>query len=143
MAKETGFYSVVESDGAINKVLAPLYRGDPCKVEDTPLTGGHLEPATCTSVAGWAGKVSIPTTPLQVDFYEDGNQFMGAVLANGAREKAVCDAIGSTESPCYHGFVFNIPSSFKDGKAHSIDAYAINGADNPRLSGSGQTITCS
>lgn len=35
MASETGFYSVIENGGTINKAMAPLYRSDPCKKENS------------------------------------------------------------------------------------------------------------
>jgi len=66
----------------------------------------------------------------------------GKTTANQTREKFICDTLGTNESPCNHGFVFTTPSSLKDGKPHTIDVYAINGEDNPKLIGSGKTITC-
>lgn len=106
---------------------------------------GYLDNASCSSFVGWAGSIGDPTTPVDIHFYDGvgSAHFLGMTTANTTREKAVCDALGSSESPCNHGFVFDTPISLKDGKPYIIDAYAINGADNPKLIGSGKTITCS
>jgi len=108
-------------------------------------TVGYLDGATCSVFGGWVGNKDKPTTTMDVHFYADGvgpSHLVGKITANATRQKPVCDAIGSSESPCKHGFVFTTPSSLKDGKPHTIDAYAINGDDNPKLIGSGKTITC-
>ncbi len=109
-------------------------------------TIGYLDGATCSVFGGWAGNKDNPTTPLDVHFYADGigpTHLVGKTTANATRQKPVCDALGTTQSPCNHGFTFNTPNALKDGKPHVIDAHAINGSDNPKLTGSGKTITCS
>jgi hypothetical protein len=108
-------------------------------------TIGYLDGATCSVFGGWVGNKDKPTSTMDVHFYADGvgpSHLVGKITANATREKPVCDAIGSSESPCKHGFVFTTPISLKDGKPHTIDAYVINGQDNPKLIGSGKTITC-
>lgn len=112
---------------------------------------GFLDSATCSAASGWAGDSDSKNTSIDVHFYADGatgagGTFIGAVTANSTREAAVCAAIGSTQSPCPHGFVFTTPASLKDGKPHTIYAYGINapgsGGVNALLAGSPRTITC-
>lgn len=138
-------YHVMEGNGEINQALAPIYRALPCKTENAPLTLGNVENITCSVISGWTGKITTPTTPIDVHIYADGegdNHIVGSATANGNREQAVCDSLGSSETPCRHGFVFSVPQTLKDGKPHVIDIYSVNGADNPKLPGSGKTITC-
>ena len=151
-AKITNYWSVDENDGAINQVMAPIYRANPCKAEKTlptptppslPPPVGYLGEVSCTIFNGWAGDTSNVTRSVDVHFYADGSNFLGMTTAALPREKAVCDANGSTENPCNHGFVFNTPVSLKDGKSHTIDVYAISpDGFNPKLTNSGKTITC-
>lgn len=44
----TGFYSMIESDYALDKVLAPINRSDPCKAENIPYTPTPTQAATAT-----------------------------------------------------------------------------------------------
>lgn len=136
----TGFHSVVESDGTIKKALAPIYRSNPCQSSNTTTATGYLESVSCTSLAGWAGKVET-TSPLKVHLYADRTTFLGEVSANQSREQAVCKVLNTNEPSCNHGFSFNVPDSLKDGKSHTINAYAIENWIWP-MAGSGKTINC-
>jgi hypothetical protein len=66
---------------------------------------------------------------------------MGKATASLTRESAVGDMCGGNLN---HGFNFNIPANLKDGKSHSIYAYAINSGagSNKLLTNSPKTITC-
>jgi hypothetical protein len=79
-----------------------------------------------------------------VHFYMDGaagiGKFIGSTTANLTRETAVGTACGGNSS---HGFSFAMPTIAKDGKSHTIYAYAINTptGTNPALTNT-KTITC-
>lgn len=89
---------------------------------------------------GWTCDPNDYGAALQVHFYADG-AFIGATTANAGREAAVGANCGGNP---YHGFVFNLPVSMRDGRAHALYAYAINigpWASNPLLSGSPRWYT--
>jgi hypothetical protein len=89
---------------------------------------------------GWTCDANDYGAALQVHFY-DGGAFIGAATANSWREQAVADNCGGNP---YHGFVFHLPASVRDGRSHVVYAYAINigpGWVNPNLSGSPRTYT--
>lgn len=104
---------------------------------------GYLGTVSCKTLTGWAGDTNHPTKQVNVHFYYDGSHLLGAVTANQTQGQAVCEAIGSTESPCNHGFSYTIPALLLDGHSHTIDAYAIGeSGNNPKLADSGKIITC-
>lgn len=91
---------------------------------------GYLDETSCTRIRGWTGDLENPTSPLTVRLYRDGPAGGGGILfqtltANLSRESAVCAALGSTESPCLHGYSLNTPNNLKDGQNHSIYAYGV------------------
>jgi len=67
--------------------------------------------------------------------------FVGSTTANQQREQAVGNECGGYRN---HGFAFNTPNSVKDGKQHTIYAYAMNtpAGESFQLLGSPKTITC-
>lgn len=109
---------------------------------------GFHDGADCTRTWGWACDAEDDSTPLTVEFYADGpagsgGKLVGAVTANLTRDLgSYCG--GKTN----HGFSFSTPDSLKDGKPHTLYAYAIKGGSqripgaNPLL-GTPTTITCS
>lgn len=112
--------------------------------------GAHDE-ATCEMTHGWICDADNFSAPLDVHFYADGGPgvgvFLGAVSAGGGREYQVGDLCGGNSN---HGYRFAIPTWLKDGKAHSIFAYAINinsdgkqSGINPAIGGTPKVISCS
>lgn len=112
--------------------------------------GAHDE-ATCEMTHGWICDADNFSASLDVHFYADGGPgagvFLGAVSAGGGREYQVGDLCGGNSN---HGYRFAIPTWLKDGKAHSIFAYAINinsdgkqSGINPAIGGTPMVITCS
>lgn len=95
---------------------------------------------------GWACDANDFGAALEIHFYAEapagvGGTFIGAATANAGREAAVGSNCGGNP---YHGFVFNLPASQRDGRSHALYAYAINigpAAGNPLLSGSPRTYT--
>jgi hypothetical protein len=79
-----------------------------------PSYDGSLERADCTQFAGWAIDWNNPNVSIYVDIY-DGSTRIATVLANRFRR----DLYDAGIYP-YHGFVFSIPSSLKDGRIHAV-----------------------
>lgn len=138
--------------GANNRGCVPKPTTPPAPVPTrtptpAPTPKGNHGGIDCTKTWGWACDASNYATPLTIHFYKDGpynggGTLIGSTVANGARESAVAQACGGNPN---HGFTFNIPASLKDGRQHSVYAYAINvggGSGNPLLLGSPRTFTC-
>ena len=107
---------------------------------------GYFDTATCDVFTGWTCDASDYAQSLTVHFYEDGlagsgGTFIGATTANTKREAAVGNLCGGNST---HGFSYTIPASLKDGKQHTIYAYAINipTGNNPLLATNAKTIKC-
>ena len=105
---------------------------------------GNIDSADCYLSTGWTCDADAFNTPLTVKFYADGTSstgtLIGSVEASGTREQAVANNCGGNAN---HGFAFDIPDSVKDGKTHTIYAYAVNtgGGSNKLLIGSPKTIS--
>ena len=105
---------------------------------------GSFDSAGCDVVAGWAQDPGAPDAALAVHVYVDGPAGSGAtafVATAGEHRADLCGAIGS----CDHGFVASTPASVRDGRAHTLYAYAISatgGPLNPPLPGSPRTVRC-
>ena len=105
---------------------------------------GYLDSASCTSFSGWTCDADKFSQTLKVQFY-DGSTYIGETTANQTRVdlEPLC---GGTNN---HGYTYTTPSSLKDGKSHSISAFAINilpdgtvGGSNVLLTSSPKTFTC-
>ena len=108
---------------------------------------GFFDSADCNAFSGWACDANDYSSPLAVHFYSDGQAgsggtFLGAATANTTREATVGSLCGGNKS---HGFSFATPASLKDGKSHTIYAYAINipAGSNPLLGNNAKLIQCS
>lgn len=141
-------YVIIGNLNQVTTSLDQLYRLLPSNLY--PLAGA-LDAADCTTIQGWSADQDNIDISNDVHIYANGpygqgGTFMGKTTANTIREKGVCDAIGSTQSPCTRGYIFHTPDSLKDGKPHSIYAYGINLPNTPGtnilLPGSPKTITC-
>lgn len=105
---------------------------------------GSFDSADCEHIRGWAQDPDDPSKPLDVHLYFDGEAGSGAksiaVKANISRPD-LCAPLGS----CEHAFDVPLPAEYRDGKPHTINAYAIDlgGGTNPKLGGSPRTVTCS
>ena len=84
---------------------------------------------------GWAGDSLNPNSSLTVEFYIDGAKGSGVLMGS-----TVANLPGGRVSG-NHGYIFYIPSRYRDGTAHQVFAYAINenGQEVP-LSGSPKTV---
>ena len=106
----------------------------------TPVSWHDLANRDYTS--GWACDADNYNLPVVIHFYIEGGVYAGSAIANQYRGDLV--SAGVCGGNGYHGFTFNLPSSLKDGRTHTIYAYAINidssggltGGPNPLLSGS-------
>ncbi len=107
-----------------------------------PAPAGHPIGYHESATTGWACDGDDASRPLDIHFYADapasaGGKFVGSAVADRVRS----DVTGVCNGTTAHGFSFDPPSFLKDGKAHTIFAYAINigqGAVNPLLTNSAQ-----
>ena len=107
---------------------------------------GFFDSASCSGFSGWACDADDYSQPLAVHFWVDGQAgqggfFAGSTAANGKREAAVSAMCGGNAN---HGFYLALPDKLKDGKKHTIYAYAINipSGDNPLLGMNAKVIQC-
>jgi hypothetical protein len=106
---------------------------------------GYFDVINSGGIAGgWTCDADGFAQALSVHFYLDGpsgggGRFIGATTANVGREVGVAGQCGGNAN---HGFAFALPDSLKDGKTHTLYAYAINipSGYNPPLSGSPKTF---
>jgi PKD domain len=102
---------------------------------------GWLAPADCSQVGGWDQDLDTPDYPLLTHFYIDGT-FVGYTYANTYRGD-LCNAIGS----CFHGYIWQIPAQYRDGKQHTLNAYGVDStlitSNRGELQGSPKTFQCS
>lgn len=104
------------------------------------LPTGNFEYADCDIIKGWV-KDPDTTNPINIHIYRDGaagtGEFIGSTLANGYRGDLPYDDKN-------HGFTFQMPLKWKDGKSHSIYVYGIDseGGTNPLLPNSPREIQC-
>ncbi len=97
--------------------------------------GGFHETIDCNGTAGWAWDANLPNTPISVSIY-DGSTLLGTAPADVYRQNLRDAGIGNGA----HGFGFALPSSVRDGLAHSITVKAAG--SNFVLGWSPKTITC-
>lgn len=119
----------------------PSTPGSPTTVDKKRAPYGWLDSVGCSVAEGWSYDEDTPTAATQVHFYVDG-AWGGFATANGERPD-LASAVGSTE----HGFVWNLPAHYMDGRQHSIRAYGIDttiaNTNNKELYGSPKTFQCS
>jgi Ricin-type beta-trefoil lectin domain len=101
------------------------------------LDGFYRDSSGVPHVYGWAIDPENPGGSIQVHLYFDGPYPFGrgyAVTASGVRT----DVNRGTGNPGNHGFDFQVPFEYRDGKAHSVYAYAIGqtSGNNSFLNGS-------
>ena len=97
---------------------------------------GALESADCSSISGWAWDSSHPEVPMKVEVSIDGT-VLTTITASQFRSYLQTQFGGSGN----HGFTVALPSSAKNGTAHSITA-KISGTSFV-LPASPKSVTCS
>ena len=96
-------------------------------------------------ISGWAADKDDVTRPIDVHFYVDGaagagGLYIGSATANLSRQDVLVNAGISGN----HGFHFQIPPAYQDGKAHSYYVYGIDltpNSDNPLLTWAPKSFT--
>jgi len=101
----------------------------------SPLYDGWVDRTDCSFIGGVALDESTPNVPINVDIY-DGSMLIGTVPADRFR-RDLFDA--GWENP-YHGFLFQVPASVKNGKIHPISVKF--GGTQLELTGSPNDIAC-
>jgi hypothetical protein len=104
----------------------------PRAVLDTP-TSDHTG-----NLNGWAYDPATPSASIAVDFYVDGPAGLGTGIARVTADGSRPDVNAVYVITGNHGFSFSLPAQYRDGKVHSVYAYAIgngaNSGNNPAIS---------
>ena len=135
---------VIDSGRPVNNHLGILAKGGTGQGLMCPnhLPRGAFEAATCEALTGWAQDPDAGAASIAVHL-----SFDGAAGAPGAKTfawnagGARADLVAVVGSP-NHGFVAPTPYGIFDGKAHAVDAYAIDtkNGETPLLKT--RTVTC-
>jgi hypothetical protein len=87
---------------------------------------GFIENITDGNVKGWAIDSNNTAASIGLEFYQDGPKgqgvYMGSAIANINRTEI--------EEPGNHGFLWSIPSQFRDSRSHTVWAYATDTSGN-------------
>lgn len=95
-----------------------------------PNLQGSQDPASCSTISGYAWDANNNESTINVAIYSDGN-FVVTIPAQQSSP-----GIGSG----FHGFIFNVPASLKNGNPHSI-LVKYSGTATV-VSNSPRTLTC-
>lgn len=97
----------------------------------------------CSSTSGWSCDSSDYSKSVFIQILDasQNNKFVGKGYAIIPREAAVGNACGGNSN---RGFSISLDNSIKDGKSHSLYAYATNipQGNQVLLSGTPKTVTC-
>jgi hypothetical protein len=111
---------------------------------------GVLHLLDCQTASGWALDEDNSAASIDIHFYYDAfdsQHFLGSTKADKSWP-GICSYHSLSQPPCTdnHKYIFNIPSTIKDGKSHQIYAFGLNasgtGGTNAPLTGSPKTLTC-
>lgn len=122
--------------------------GDPLLLSNSPKTikpyapVGHHALTTLDTALGWACDQNNWNAPLQIHFYLDGPAGNGTFAGQTTADLPRPELTGVCGGTSHHGFQFTLPASLRDGRNHTLYAYAINygGGTNALLSNSPKTI---
>jgi M6 family metalloprotease-like protein len=107
---------------------------------------GYLDGMVSTStLSGWAVDRDDENRPIDVHVYVDGPAgsggiYIGSVNANMSRPDLINAGLTNTN----HGYYFQIPLAYQDGKSHGYYAYGIDitrNSENPLLNGAPKTFS--
>lgn len=129
---------LVEVYGLDNKTSVPSPLSGKIRYTNVAPTGSLDGITPDGMVTGWAADLSTPNQSIAVKFYVDG-QFIAQVDAVDGRPD-VNQALGIGGA---HGFHWQLPAQFRDGKAHVVEAFEIDsqGGRHGALYGSGRSYT--
>ncbi len=116
-------------------------------VEDAPTSNsrGYLDAVECSSIEGWAFDDDAGESPVQVLLTFDGpveqSHALQVTVTADMPRKDLCSELGS----CNHGFSVPFPASLRDGKSHSVYAYAVDPetGEPQQLVGGPRSVSCS
>jgi hypothetical protein len=138
---EDGAYGPQTEGALVQSPVRGFASTDGCARNTPPR--GDLNSASCATVTGWAQDTDEPMRAIDVHLYIDGMPGQAgarsfAVRAGDARPD-LCMPLGS----CNHAFTWIFADEFKDGRAHTVRAYAIDsaGGTNPQV-GPARMVTC-
>jgi|SRR5579872_5102194 len=105
---------------------------------------GLVDSADCQKATGWAYTPQLPFRVMYIQLYDNGplgvGRFLGTILANlKLDDNDVIQIFGN------HEFYYPVPAFLKDGKLHSLYAYAYDASSSAKptlLVGSPKILTC-
>lgn len=122
-------FLIIGTLDSVKASMNALYAQNPV---DTQLPDGSLDGANCNQAVGWAWDPKSPNTSIDVEIYKvdasNVETILGRTKAN-IFNPGVRDLV--TNDNGLHTFLFDIPSSLKNGQNHTLYARAIN--TNPNL----------
>ena len=80
-------------------------------------------------VSGWSFDPDAPSTSNSIRFYIDGTNTTGTLLFEVTTSLLNADTNSIFGISGNHGFQFTIPTSYHDGKSHSLYGYAVDSQD--------------
>ncbi|GEM_PF-6941616 len=98
-------------------------------------------------ISGWALDLNHPSDSINVHIYFDGPAGSGGTFAGSVNTGIYRPDVNQIEQVTgNHGFNFNVPQNYRDGRQHSVYAYAIDpddssGASNNQLTNSPKFFT--
>lgn len=81
-------------------------------------------------VSGWAADTDVPDQSLTVNFYVDGTQASGTLAGTVTANDASDDVNKVLLITGQHRFHWTIPSTYHDGKNHSLYIYGVDPSDS-------------
>jgi hypothetical protein len=115
-----------------------LLNGGTLACPDNTPPVGYLDGASCTLIAGWAVDRDAVDQAIRVEIRVDG--VAAETVTAGAYRPDLCGGFHTSD----HGFWVAAPASIRDGRQHSIAAFAIDTGGGPpvELALSPRTVTC-
>jgi Domain of unknown function (DUF4082) len=90
----------------------------------------------CTQISGWAYNANRANDPIYVNIL-DGSTLRGVILADQYR----ADLAAAGKGNGYHGFIYPVPSSMKNGQWHTIST-RFSGGTESNLTWSPRNLIC-
>ncbi len=87
---------------------------------------GVFDAADCSVLTGWAFDPDAPSSTVAIHVYADGPAGSGTLVLGQATDQVRLDVNSYFNISGNHGFSFALPDYFKDGKSHTVYAYAID-----------------
>ncbi len=96
---------------------------------------GYNDSTSCQAVAGWAWDANQPSTPVNLEIFDNG-ALIATVLANSYRGDLAAAGLGDGR----HGFSYPLSTAYHDGRNHTFKVrFPSSRVD---ITNTSQTVTC-